>query len=263
MTKVFGIAPSVKTYGSDEKVKITTGFMVNENSTKADSTVNATLYSGLKKFIGDVSYDTFLSRNQLSSQVVGPSISANILSSAYKAIFFSLLGIFLYILLRFRKWQFALGAIVAIAHDVLLVMGAYSLFSGVLPFALEVDESFVAACLTVMGYSVADTVIVFDRIREYLKEHPVMDIRKTINDAINATLNRTIITSSTVLLVLLILFIFGGDVIRGFSFALLLGISVGVYSSIFVATPIVIDFDRRKKLLKQDVPLPKRPVTVK
>ncbi len=264
LTKVFGIAPSVKTYGSDEKVKITTGFMVNENSTKADSTVNATLYSGLKKFIGDVSYDTFLSRNQLSSQVVGPSISANILSSAYKAIFFSLLGIFLYILLRFRKWQFALGAIIAIAHDVLLVMGAYSLFSGVLPFALEVDESFVAACLTVMGYSVADTVIVFDRIREYLKEHPVMDMRKTINDAINATLNRTIITSSTVLLVLLILFIFGGDVIRGFSFALLLGISVGVYSSIFVATPIVIDFDRRKKLLKQDVPpLPKKPVLVK
>jgi SecD/SecF fusion protein len=142
-------------------------------------------------------------------------------------------------------------------------MGAYSLFAGVLPFALEVDESFVAACLTVMGYSVADTVIVFDRIREYLREHPVGDMRKTINDAINATLNRTIITSSTVLLVLLILFIFGGDVIRGFSFALLLGIGVGVYSSIFVATPIVIDFDRRKKLLKQDVPLPKRPVTVK
>ena len=261
--KVFGLPPQVKTYGTNDKVKITTGYMIEQNSTVADSVVDFKLYTGLKPFLGtNVSYDTFLKQNQLSSQVVGPSISADILNSAYKAIIFSLLGIFLYILIRFRKWQFAAGAIIALAHDVLMVMGAYSLLSGIVPFTLEVDESFVAAALTVMGYSVADTVIVFDRIREYLREHPMMDMKKTINDAINATLNRTVITSSTVLLVLLILFLFGGDVIRGFSFALLLGISFGTYSSIFVATPIVIDLTRKKESAPQ-TPQPKRPQPVK
>ncbi|MBA3648343.1 MAG: protein translocase subunit SecDF [Chitinophagales bacterium] len=263
LTNAFGgVAPEVKTYGANNKVKITTGYNVNETTSRADSIVNAKLFSGLQKFVGNEDYDTFLKKNQLSSQVVGPSISADILHSAYKAILFSLIGIFLYILLRFRKWQFALGAIISLAHDVLMVMGAYSLLHGIVPFSLEVDESFVAACLTVMGYSVADTVIVFDRIREFLREHPLMDTKKTINDAINMTLNRTVITSSTVLLVLLILFIFGGDVIRGFSFALLLGISFGTYSSIFVATPIVVDLTR-KKVLKAETPQSKRPVPVK
>jgi len=130
-------------------------------------------------------------------------------------------------------------------HDTLMVMGLYSIFSRILPFSLEVDETFVAAVLTVMGYSVNDTVIVFDRIREYLREHASGDMKEVINDALNATLSRTIITSTTVLLVLLILFIFGGDVIRGFSFALLIGILFGTYSSIFVATPIVIDLTKK------------------
>jgi SecD/SecF fusion protein len=192
---------------------------------------------------------------------LGRVISADILDHAYKAIIFSLLGIFLYILLRFRRWQFALGAIIALAHDVLMVMGAYSLLSGVLPFTLEVDESFVAACLTVMGYSVADTVIVFDRIREFLREHPAADMKHTINDAINKTLNRTVITSSTVLLVLLILFIFGGDAIR-VSLSHCCSVSAWeTYSSIFVATPIVVDLTRKSKELKTTTPQqPRKPV---
>lgn len=262
LTKEFGIPPQVKTYGSNNKVKITTGYMVENPSSSTDSTVNHKLYTGLKKFLAsDVSFETFQARNQLSSQVVGPSISADILDHAYKAIIFSLIGIFLYILFRFRRWQFALGAIIALAHDVLMVMGAYSLLSGVLPFALEVDETFVAACLTVMGYSVADTVIVFDRVREFLTEHPSSDMKHTINDAINKTLNRTVITSSTVLLVLLILFIFGGDAIRGFSFALLLGIAFGTYSSIFVATPVVIDLTKIKPVKTAEKP--KRAIAAK
>jgi SecD/SecF fusion protein len=264
LTKSFGIAPEVKTYGGGNKMKITTGYLIDQANSGADSTVDQKLYAGVKPFLpANTDFPTFVSKYQLSSQVVGPSISADILNSAYKAIFLSLLGIFLYILLRFRRWQFAAGAIIALAHDVLMVMGAYSLLSGILPFTMEVDESFVAACLTVMGYSVADTVIVFDRIREFLREHPMGDMKHTINDAINKTLNRTVITSSTVLLVLLILFIFGGDVIRGFSFALLLGITFGTYSSIFVATPVVIDLTRKRKQQEKEPSQPKKPVPVK
>lgn len=262
--KYFGIAPEVKTYGSNDKMKITTGYKIEESTSLMDSTVNNMLYKGLQKFLpANVDYNTFTSKYQLSSQVVGPSISADILNSAYKAIIFSLIGIFLYILLRFRRWQFALGAIISLTHDVLMVMGAYALLHGIVPFTLEVDETFVAAALTVMGYSVADTVIVFDRIREFLREHPMGDMKHTVNDAINKTLNRTVITSSTVLLVLLILFIFGGDVIRGFSFALLLGVLFGTYSSIFVATPIVIDLARATNQKLKDAGPVKKTVTVK
>src|SRR6185295_11272993 len=208
-------------------------------------------------------YKTFISKYQLSSQVVGPSISSDIKNHAVKAIIFSLIGIFLYILFRFRRWQFALGAIISLAHDVLMVLGAYSLLSGIVPFTLEADETLVAAALTVMGYSVADTVIVFDRIREFLREHPMGDMKHTINDAINKTLNRTIITSSTVLLVLLILFLFGGDVIRGFSFALLLGVTFGTYSSIFVATPIVIDLGKLGRQKPKETEPAKKSMAVK
>jgi SecD/SecF fusion protein len=264
LTGAFGIAPEVKTYGGNNKMKITTGYLIDEANSQADSSVDLKLYQGLQKYLpANTDYATFVSKYQLSSQVVGPSISADILNSAYKAIFLSLLGIFLYILFRFRRWQFAIGAIIALAHDTLIVMGIYSLFSGILPFTMEVDESFVAAVLTVMGYSVADTVIVFDRIREFLREHPMGDMKKTINDAINNTLNRTIITSVTVILVLLILFIFGGDVIRGFSFALLMGITFGTYSSIFVATPIVIDLTKRKTGEEKSQVQPKKPVPAK
>ncbi len=247
LTPLFGdLTPQVKTYGGNEKLKITTQYLIEQTSTQTDSIISRRLYEGLQSFYSQpIPYEEFMSRYLLSSQIVGPSISADILNQSYMAIAFSLIGIFLYILLRFRKWQFALGAIIALVHDVLIVMGAYSLLSGIVPFTLEIDESFVAAALTVMGYSVADTVIVFDRIREFLREHPHAEMKKTINDAINHTLNRTLITSVTILLVLLVLFLFGGDAIRGFSFALLLGVFVGTYSSIYVATPVVIDLATR------------------
>jgi SecD/SecF fusion protein len=250
LTTVFaGEAPEVKTYGTANQVKITSSYLINQNNTKGDSIANVTMFTGLQKFLPpNVTFDVFKSKYQLTSQVVGPTISSDTKLAALKAILFSLCAIFLYILIRFRKWQFALGAIIATVHDVLMVLGIYSLLSKLLPFSLEVDESFVAAALTVMGYSVNDTVIVFDRIREYLREHPASDMKKVINDAINSTLNRTLITSSTVFIVLLILFIFGGDVIRGFAFALLIGVIFGTYSSIFVATPIVVDLG--KNMLK-------------
>jgi len=246
LTAQFGSRPVVKTFGTNDQVKITTTFNVTNNTSGGDSLANIALYNGLKPELSpQVTYDVFKSKYELSSQVVGPSISRDIENHAFYAIAFSLLGIFLYILIRFRRWQFALGAIISLFHDTLMVMGLYSIFSRILPFSLEVDETFVAAVLTVMGYSVNDTVIVFDRIREYLREHASGDMKEVINDALNATLSRTIITSTTVLLVLLILFIFGGDVIRGFSFALLIGILFGTYSSIFVATPIVIDLTKK------------------
>ena len=243
--------PVVKTYGSDNQVKITTKFGMDQK----DSTAEVGMYNGLKKFLGkDVTQEQFMKNYVQSTSVVGATISDDIKNSAYKAIFFALLAIGLYILVRFRKWQYSLGVIVALAHDVLMVMGIFSLLKGILPFSLEIDETFIAAALTVIGYSVNDTVIVFDRIRENLREHPSSDMKATINTAINSTLNRTIITSVTVFLVLLILFIFGGDAIRGFSFAMLIGIVFGTYSSIFVATPLVIDFTKDANKLKFNEP---------
>ncbi|MEI7802801.1 MAG: protein translocase subunit SecF, partial [Bacteroidota bacterium] len=241
MERTTHFTPVVKTYGSDNQVKITTQYMMDAK----DSVAEAGIYNSLKKFVGkDVTQEEFTKKYVQSTSVVGATISDDIRNSAYKAVFVALIAIGLYILVRFRKWQYAVGVIVALAHDVLMVMGIFSLFKGILPFPLEVDETFIAAALTVIGYSVNDTVIVFDRIRENLREHASADMKKTINDAINQTLNRTIITSLTVFLVLLILFIFGGDGIRGFSFAMLIGVVFGTYSSIFVATPLVIDFTK-------------------
>jgi SecD/SecF fusion protein len=151
---------------------------------------------------------------------------------------------FLYILVRFKKWQYGLGATLALLHDVLMILSIFSIFNGILPFTLEINQDFIAAALTVMGYSMTDTVVVFDRIREYLGIHPHMDKKIVINNALNATLSRTMNTSLTTFFVLLALFIFGGDVIRGFAFALLIGIVVGTYSSLCIATPIVIDLDK-------------------
>jgi len=247
MEDITKFTPVVKTYGSENQVKITSQYQMDA----PDSIAERGLYSSLKKFIGkDVTPEQFMKDYVQSTSRVGATISDDIRNSAYKAVFFSLIAIGLYILVRFRKWQYSLGVIVALAHDVLMVMGIFSLLKGIMPFALEIDETFMAAALTVIGYSVNDTVIVFDRIREYLREHPASDMKKVINDAINSTLSRTVITSLTVFLVLLILFLFGGDSIRGFSFAMLIGIVFGTYSSIFVATPLVIDFTRDTETLK-------------
>ncbi len=251
MEKTTHFTPVVKTYGSDNQVKITTKYMMEAT----DSVAEVAIYGSLKKFLGpDVTQEEFMKKYVQSTSIIGATISNDIKNSSYKAVFVALIAIGLYILVRFRKWQYSMGVIVALAHDVLMVMGIFSLFKGIMPFALEIDETFIAAALTVIGYSVNDTVIVFDRIRENLREHASEDMKKTINDAINQTLNRTMITSVTVFLVILILFIFGGDAIRGFSFAMLTGVVFGTYSSIFVATPLVIDFTKDSEKLKFNEP---------
>ena len=166
------------------------------------------------------------------------------------AIVFSLIVIFLYILLRFRKWQYGLGAVIAIFHDVIIVLAIFSIFWGILPFSLDIDQAFIAAILTVVGYSINDTVVVFDRIREFLNSYKKREMEEVVNDALNSTLSRTINTSLSTFFVLLMIFIFGGEVIRGFAFALMIGVAVGTYSSLCVATPIVVDLT--KKIVAKD-----------
>lgn len=179
----------------------------------------------------------------MSSQKVGPTIADDIKSSAVLSIVVSILVIGLYILIRFRKFNYSLGASVALLHDVLVVLAVFSLFWKFMPFGMEVDQAFIAAILTIVGYSINDTVVVFDRLREYLGIHHVSENQKVINTALNDTLSRTIITAFTTILVVLVLFIFGGEVIKGFTFALLVGLVVGTYSSIFVASSLVLDTD--------------------
>ena len=184
-------------------------------------------------------------KNIKSSVKIGASIADDIRNSAFWATFFSLSGVFLYIFIRFRKWQYATGAIVALVHDPVLVLGVFSLFRHIMPFSLEIDQNIVAAVMTLIGYSVNDTVVVFDRIRETIGLHPTRTLVQNVNDSINQTLSRTIMTVMTVFLVALILFLFGGTPIRGFSFALIIGLVVGTYSSIFVASPIMVDLSNR------------------
>lgn len=232
-------APEVKTFGTDNKYKVTTTFMIDQTAENASEVVEARLNDGLSK-LG--TYEV------LSSAKVGPTIANDIKVASVWAAILALLGIGLYILIRFRKWQYALGAIIAITHDVLMMLSFYSLLDGILPFAMEVDQNFIAAVLTIIGFSINDTVVVFDRIREFLGTHHHENNKKlVINNALNNTLNRTIITSLTVFMVTFVLFLFGGEVIKGFTFALLVGIVFGTYSSLAIATPIVVDFDKKNK----------------
>lgn len=236
-------APVVKTAGSAEQLKITTNFKSAEVTAQADSLVNAKLNEGLKAAAGNTPYKI------MSSVKVGPSIANEVIGKSFVVVIISCVLMFLYILFRFRKWQFGMGAVAALVHDVLIVFSFYAIFDGILPFPLELDQHFVAAILTVMGYSMTDTVVVFDRIREFLagKKDGVGDNTGTINYALNSTLSRTINTSMITFFVLLAIFIFGGETIRGFSFALLIGIVIGTYSSLCIATPIVVDFDKGNK----------------
>ena len=236
----FGSAPEVKTYGTNNQYKITTTYLIDNQAENAAEQVHEKLNSGLAQF-GKTEV--------LSSAKVGPTIANDIKNASILAIIVTLLGIGLYILARFKSWRYALGAVIALGHDVLMMLGLYSIFDGILPFAMEVDQTFIAAVLTIVGFSINDTVVVFDRIREFLSTHKSeKDENKIINDALNNTLNRTIITSLTVFMVALILFIFGGEIIRGFTFSLLVGIVFGTYSSIAIATPIVVDFRKKKKV---------------
>ncbi len=247
----FGVRPEVKTAGGDAQLKITTNYKAADVDSAVDNEVSKKLYAGIQKAVGtDVKY------TQMSSVKIGPTIANELIAKSIIVIVVSCILMFLYILFRFRKWQYGLGAVAALAHDVLIILSCYTIFDGILPFPLEMDQHFIAAILTVMGYSMTDTVVVFDRIREFLaaqgKNLGNMDKTSTINYALNSTLSRTINTSMITFFVLLSIFIFGGETIRGFSFALLIGIVIGTYSSLCIATPIVVDLDRRK----EDAPIP-------
>ncbi|MBK7911075.1 MAG: protein translocase subunit SecDF [Bacteroidia bacterium] len=231
----FGKSPEVKTFGGENQVKITTTYLIDDPAQDAEVRVTDKLNEGLKAIGGNYTV--------LSTQKVGPTIADDIKSSAIWAILISCALMFIYIFIRFKRWQFGLGAVIALLHDAVVVLSFFAIFNGVLPFSLEIDQAFIAAILTVMGYSMTDTVVVFDRIREFVGvHHHAHNQRKVINDALNATLSRTINTSLTIFFVLLAIFIFGGEVIRGFTFALLIGIVIGTYSSICIATPVVVDF---------------------
>lgn len=243
----FGTAPEVKTFGSNNQVRLTTTYKVDDMSDSVDGEVEQLLYKGLVDggFLNDVSFEDFSANYRMSSQKVGPTISHDIKRDAIIAIIFSLVIIFLYILVRFSNWQYGLGAVVSLAHDSVITLGVFSLFYSIMPFSMEIDQAFIAAILTVLGYSINDTVIVFDRIREYFKLYPKREMGLTMNQAVNATLRRTFSTSLSTIVVLLAIFLFGGATIRGFTFALLVGIGIGTYSSIFVATPIVYEAQQR------------------
>ncbi len=235
--------PEVKTFGSSNQVKITTKYMINNTDNEVDGILETKLFEGLKGMYKDeITQVEFVS--ELTSQKVEPTIADDIKNAALVAIIFSLIVIFVYIFARFTKWQYSAGAIAALAHDVLIVLAIFSIFYGVLPFSLEIDQAFIAAILTVVGYSINDTVVVFDRLREYLGLHPKKDAKEVINSALNSTISRTVNTSLSTFVVLLIIFIFGGEMIRGFIFAMMVGVVVGTYSSLFIATPITYDLSK-------------------
>ncbi|MFN8210134.1 MAG: protein translocase subunit SecDF [Bacteroidales bacterium] len=245
LTPMFKDLPMVVTFGGDEQVKITTKYKINE--TNVDREIDSLLYTGLKPYLkAGVTKAQFLSENRQSSETVTATISTDTKIKAVWAVVVALIMMFSYIFLRFSTWQHGFGAVVALFHDTLIIISIYSLGYGFLPFSMDIDQSFIAAILTVIGYSVMDTVIVFDRLREYIPMYPKRDRKEVMNMALNSTLSRTINTSMTVILVLLAIFFFGGAVIRGFVFAMLIGVVVGTYSSVFVATSLVYDTTRKK-----------------
>jgi len=247
----FGEYPVVKTIGTDNHLNITTSYLIKEPGQGVERKVQDRLLEGLTKehFLPEgTTADVFASKYLQSSQTVLPTISDDLVAGAKWATIISLLAISFYILLRFRKWQYSLGTVLSLLHDVCVTLAVFSFFRGVVPFALEIDQHFIAAILTVIGFSMNDTVIVFDRIREYFRKSPNESKTSVINRAINDTLSRTIMTSLCVFLTILILFLFGGEVTRGFAFAMLIGVFTGTYSSIFVAAPILVDMDKKDKL---------------
>ena len=246
-----GDYPVIKTVGDNKHLNITTSYM--EGVENADSTVQTHLFQGLKSQLPpDLTLQQFVKNNIQSSQVVQPIISKDLRNGAIKATIFALIAIIFYIFMRFRDWRYSLGTIIALLHDVFVALAVFSFFKSIVPFPLEIDQHFIAAILTVIGFSMNDTVIVFDRIREYSRHMKGADKPTIINRAVNDTLSRTIMTSATVFLTLLVLFIFGGEVTRGFSFAMLIGVITGTYSSIFVAAPILVDFAKDRPLGEAD-----------
>lgn len=248
------VGTEVKNYGSNNVMKVTTSYLIDDDSEGADEAVKAALVKGVEKFSGlkfieDASKVDDQHFSVPSSSKVGATVADDIKAASFEAAMLSLVAIFLYILLRFRKWQYSTGAIVALAHDALFVFAAFAI-ARVLGIPFEIDQVFVAAILTVIGYSINDTVIIFDRIREFMGMNTGHSNKQIINEAINNTLTRTMITSGTTLLVVVALLVFGGEVLRGFSFALLVGIGIGTYSSVFIAAPIVLDMDKPEETKK-------------
>lgn len=250
---LFGVSVEAKVFGNKEQLKITTKYKVEEEGAAADLEVNQKLYDGLKGYYSTpITYEQFVNATEgktegiIQASKIGPSVAKDVKQNAYWAVLGSMAAIFVYLIISFRKWQYSLGAIVSVAHDVVFVLGIYSLTYKFMPWHMEIDQHFIAAILTVIGYSMNDTVIVFDRVREYITGKSKGNFNQIVNDSVNTTLSRTINTSLTLILVLLIMFVFGGDSIRGFIFAMLIGIVVGTYSSLFLATPVLVDTMPRK-----------------
>ena len=241
-------AVDVKTFGNANQLKITTDYKIDDESIEADQDIENKLYEGLKPFLSSKTTLADFKDAQgselgiVSSSKVGPTVADDIKTGGTYAVLASLLGIFIYILFRFNKWQFSLGAVAALAHDAIIILGVFSFFKNIMPFNMEINQDFIAAILTVLGYSINDTVIVFDRIREYLKEKKSLTLAGLFDDSISSTLGRTFNTSFTVLLVIMAIFFFGGDNLKGFMFALFLGIFFGTYSSVFIASALAYDF---------------------
>jgi SecD/SecF fusion protein len=249
LTEPFGKAPIVKAVDTENTYNILTDYMVKEEGDSVQDQVTTQLHKGLGSLAGGVSLTDFKSPDGKATHIisfskVGPTVADDLRNSAWKSIIFGLLVIFLYILLRFSKWQYSLGAVIATAHDALVVVSLFSLLHGILPFPMEIDQAFIAAILTIIGYSVNDTVIVYDRIRENVAKYSNMDTYMLINKSINSTMSRTLLTSLTTLFTVLILWIFGSGSIKGFAFALVIGIAVGTYSSIFIASPVMADLSK-------------------
>ena len=252
----FDGAVEVKQFGGESQMKVTTQYLVENESTEADAEVESKLYNALKGFFAsEITFDEFTStldnpNGIISSDKVGPTIANDITRNAIIAVVIALFVIFAYIAVRFKGWTWGLGGVTGLAHTALIVIGFFSLFSGILPFSLDVDQTFIAAILTIIGYAINDTVVIFDRIREYKELHPKADFRQNVNEALNSTLSRTMNTSLTTLVTMLAIAIFGGEVIRGLAVALILGIVIGTYASIFIATPIMFDVTKKAEAKK-------------
>ena len=255
LSAAFGTTVEAKVFGSDDQLKLTTKYKIKEEGVDVDKEVNEKLFNSLKKYYNaNMTYDNFINSYDgkkvgvLQSSKVGAAISADIKTNSFWAVIGAMLVVGLYLVISFRKWQYSLGAIAAVLHDVIFVLGVYSLLYKYMPFHMEMDQHFIAAILTVIGYSMNDTVIVFDRIREFLAGNIKGNFKDVVNASINTTLSRTLNTSLTMIMVLLIMFIFGGESIRGFIFAMLIGIIIGTYSSLFIATPVLVDTMNKKAI---------------
>ena len=234
-------------------MRIVTQYKYDDTSDGATAEVDRILYDALKPLYSyDITFDNFRNTQNdvngiLTADMIGPSIANDMTWGAIWSVLFSLIAIGLYIALRFKKWQMATSATVSLAFNALLVIGIFSMFYGLLPFNLEINQAFIAAILTIIGYSINDTVVVFDRIREYMHLYPKRNLRETVDGALNSTLSRTLNTSGTTLVTLLAIFFFGGETIRGFIFALALGVIIGTLSTLFIATPVAYSLMKRKK----------------